>query len=160
MDWKLAACGAFFRDEGIIILETRSILYAVRYAESCFPPGHLQILSDNLALVPALCKGRSKNSHASYLCIWLQGRFCRIFQVDTVRIELCDEGSRFFDRDYDLGKSLLHVLAQRSPLIPPTRTCDQDCQSPSLLHLNVGEVDRTSHLRVPAMTVQPDASFY
>ena len=47
------------------------------------------LLSDNLALVLALCQGRSicfytAFSHASYLCVWLQGTFCLIFQVDPV----------------------------------------------------------------------------
>ena len=58
-EWKLAAYGAFFRDEGIMILEARCILCAVWYAESCYPLGRLPILSDNLALVLALCKRRS-----------------------------------------------------------------------------------------------------
>ena len=54
--WKLAAYGGFFREENILVLEGRSILCAVRYAESNYP---LPVLSDNLALVLALCKGRS-----------------------------------------------------------------------------------------------------
>ena len=58
-EWTLAAYRAFFRDEGIIILEARSLLYAVRYVESCYPRGRLLILSVNLALVLSLCKGRS-----------------------------------------------------------------------------------------------------
>ena len=65
----------------------------------------------------------------------------------------------FCDRDHDLGKSILHVLAQRSPRIPPARTLDQNCPSPSPMHLNVGEIDRTSHIHVPAMTVLSDAPF-
>ena len=71
-EWRLAACCGFFRDESIIILEARSILYAVRFAESCCPLGRLLILSDTLALVLALCEGRSTFfyvafSRASYL---------------------------------------------------------------------------------------------
>ena len=90
---KLAAYGGFFREENIIILEARSILYAVQFAESNYPLGCLLILSDNLALVLALCKGRSKSvyiafSHASNLCVWFQGRFCLSFQVDTDGDEL------------------------------------------------------------------------
>ena len=57
-----------------------------------------------------------------------------------------DEGNLFFDRDYDPSKSLLHVLAQRLPRISPARTCDRDCLSSSLMHLDVGEVDFTSHI--------------
>ena len=73
--------------------EARSILYAVRYAESNCPPGRLLILSDDLALVLALCKGRSN------MFTWLAA-MRRIFasRSGTVRI--------------DLSKSLLHVLAQ------------------------------------------------
>ena len=42
-----------------IVLEARSILCAVRDAESNYPQGRFLILSENLALVVALCKGRS-----------------------------------------------------------------------------------------------------
>ena len=62
--WKLSAYGGFFRKENIIDLEARSILHAVQHAEGRCPPGRLLILSDNLALVLALCKGRS-----NFLCI-------------------------------------------------------------------------------------------
>ena len=65
---RLAAYGAFFREENTIILETRSIL--------CYPPGRLLILSDKLALVLPLCKGRSNIFtllSVSDLCVWLQG---------------------------------------------------------------------------------------
>ena len=59
-EWKLAACGGFFREA----------------------PGRLPILSDNIALVVALCEARSfffskkkiAFSHASDLCVWLQGK--------------------------------------------------------------------------------------
>ena len=60
LKWTLAAYEGFFREEYITVVEARSILYAVRYAESNYPPGRLLILSDNLALVLLLCKGRSK----------------------------------------------------------------------------------------------------
>ena len=78
-------------------LQARSICHAFWYAESCYPPGRLLILSDNLALVLALCKRRSKHfyivdSHASDLCVWFQGRFCLTFQVDSVRVELFRRG--------------------------------------------------------------------
>ena len=32
-EWKLAAYGRFFCEENILVLEARSILYAVRFAE-------------------------------------------------------------------------------------------------------------------------------
>ena len=38
-EWKLAAYGGFFREENIAVLEARSILHAVRFAESRYPPG-------------------------------------------------------------------------------------------------------------------------
>ena len=77
-EWKMAAFGGFFREENITILEARSILYAVRFAERRYPPGRL-LISDNLALVPALCKGRPPFfyiafSLASNLCVLCQGR--------------------------------------------------------------------------------------
>ena len=85
-DWKLVAHGGFLRNENIVVLGAS--LCAVRYAEICYPPGRLLILSDNLTLVLALCKRSSTFytafSHPSYLCVWLQCRFCLIFQVDTV----------------------------------------------------------------------------
>ena len=38
---KLAAYGGFFREENITVLAARSILYAVRFAESRYPPWRL-----------------------------------------------------------------------------------------------------------------------
>ena len=40
-EWKLVAYGGFVREENIIVLEARSILYAVRCTESGCPPGRL-----------------------------------------------------------------------------------------------------------------------
>ena len=98
-EWRLAAYGGFFREEHIVVLEARTILYAVRFAESSYPPVRLLILSDNLALVLALCKKTLKNyiafSQASNLCVRLQGRFCLIVLVDTVGVELFREGTSF-----------------------------------------------------------------
>ena len=59
--WKMAAYGGFFRGDNIIVLEARSILFAVRLVESRYPSGRLLVLSDILALVLALCKGRSQH---------------------------------------------------------------------------------------------------
>ena len=56
---RLATYGGFCREENIIVFEARSVLYAVRYAESRYPLGRLLIFSDSLALVLALCKGRA-----------------------------------------------------------------------------------------------------
>ena len=73
----------------MIVLEARSILYAVSYAESRYPSGRLLILSDILALVLALCKGRSK--HFTLLSVMRQifasgfrAGFCFVAQVETV----------------------------------------------------------------------------
>ena len=125
-EWKLAVFGGFFREESITILEARSI------AESSYPPGRLLILSDNLALVPALCTGRS--THFTLLSV-----LCRIFasgfRVDFVlsfrwipsELTYSDKESRFFDCDYDSSKSPLHVLAQRLTQSSPAQTCTTDC---------------------------------
>ena len=48
-EWCLAAYVVFVREENII-LEARSILCAVRFEESRYPPGRHLIFSDNLAL--------------------------------------------------------------------------------------------------------------
>ena len=56
-------------------------------------------------------------------------------------LDYSDEGSRFFDHDYDPSKSLLHVLTQRFTRSSPTWTCDRDCLSPSLMHLDDGEIE-------------------
>ena len=40
-EWRLAAYGGFLRDENIIVVEARSILYAVRNAESFCSAGTL-----------------------------------------------------------------------------------------------------------------------
>ena len=150
-EWRLTAYGAFFRDEDIIVLEARSILHAVRYAESCYPPGRLPIVSGNLALVLALCKGCSNKFT---LLSVMRRIFASVFRAGFVlsfRLELnySDKGSRFFDRGYDWSKSLLHVLAQCLPRISPARTCDQDWISRSL----IGEVDLRSHIHVPTVSV-------
>ena len=73
--WELMAYGGFFREENIIIHEPSSILYAVRFAESKYPPGRLLVLSDNLALVLALCKGRSLKNTAFSLASNLRVQF-------------------------------------------------------------------------------------
>ena len=78
----------------------------VRHADKRYPPGRLLILSDNLALLLALCGGRS------FFCIWFQGRIYLVVQVDTLRIELSDRGWRSFDCENDSTKSQLHVLAR------------------------------------------------
>ena len=79
------------------VFEARSILHSVQCAESKYPPGHLLIVSDSLALVLAPCKGRSK--HVTLRSVmrrifasWFPGRFYLIVQVDTVRPELFRKG--------------------------------------------------------------------
>ena len=124
----------FSRDEHIIVLETRSTPHAVRSGESCCPPGRLLVLSENLALVLALCKGRSDDVPLLSVMrrIFASGfRAGFVLPFRWIRSELnySDEGSRFFDCDHDPSESLLQVLAQRLPRFSPARTCDQDCLS-------------------------------
>ena len=125
------AYGVLFREENVIILEARSILYAVRYAESKYPTGHLLIVSDNLALVLVLCKGRSFFSLLSVMCRIFASGFQAgvVFSFTWVASELnCfDKGSRCFDREYDSNKSLLHVLAQPLPRFLRAQTRDKAC---------------------------------
>ena len=74
---KLAAYGAFFREENITVLEAGSILYAVRHAETRYWPGRLLILSLQRALKIVCIAFR----YASYRCVWLLGRSC-FFSAD------------------------------------------------------------------------------
>ena len=77
---EIGASGAFIRYENIIVFEARSILCAVQYAESCYPQLRLLVLSDNLALMLALWKGRStffftmRSVMRRISALWLQGR--------------------------------------------------------------------------------------
>ena len=146
-----AAYDGFFREENIIVFEAHSILYPVRYAESSYPPGRLLILSGNLVLVLALCKGRSNKF--TLLSVMrrifpsgFRAGFVLSFMWIPSELDYSDKGSRFFHRDYDSSKSLLHVLAQRSGLL-----------FPSLNHLDDGEVDLVSQVPVPAVIGQTHA---
>ena len=128
--WELVACGASFREENNIILEAHSILYAVRYAKSKFPAGRLLILSDNFALVLALCKGHSNNFTLPSVMCWIFGSSFGaglVFSFRWIPSELnySDKGSRLFDRDNDQVKSLLYVLAQRLLRLPLAQTGDK-----------------------------------
>ena len=64
------------------------------------------------------------------------------------------KGSLFFDRDYFPSKSLLQVLAQRLTRTSPSQASDQDCSSPSPMHLDGGQVDFGSSINVPFVNVQ------
>ena len=121
--WRLLACGGFFCDEHIIVLEARSILYAVRYGESCCPPGRLLILSDNLALVLARSDDFPLLSVMRRICVsGFRAGSVLPFRWILSESNYSDEGSRFFDRDHDPSKSLLQVLAQRLPRFSPAPT--------------------------------------
>ena len=156
--WKLAAYGGFFRDVNNIVLEVRSIMYAVRYAEGRYPSGRLLILSDSLALVLALCKRPSKKTCCFQSCV---GSFASGFKTGLVlsfrsipsELNYSDEGSRFFDCDNDSVKSLLHALAQRSARSSPSRK-NHDYPSHSRLHFDAGAVDHTPHTHVPAVGIR------
>ena len=88
-------------------------------------------------------------------CLQLEGRVvrtslrCRVvlwFRWIPSELNCSDEGSRFFDRVCDPSKSLLHFLAQRLTRTSPARTSDQDCSSPSPMHLYGGQVDFRYHI--------------
>ena len=116
-------------EENIIDPEVQSILYAVRCAESNYPPGRFVILTDNLALVLALCKGRSNNFTLFLVVrrIFATGfRACFVlsFRAIPSQLNYSDKGSRFFDRDNDLNISLHHALAQRLTRTSPERTSE------------------------------------
>ena len=133
-------------------------LHAVRYAEGSYPSGRLLILSDNLALVLALCKGRPKHFTLFSVMRRISASGFRTgcvlsFRCIPSELNYSDKVSRLFDSGYDPSKSLLHVLVRltRSSL---ARTSNQNCSSPSLMHLDVGEVDLASHIHVPAVSVR------
>ena len=87
--WKLTACGSFFREEHIVVLEPRSIFYAVRYTERSIHRDASFILSGQSCAGAGALQRTLKTfyiafSCASYFFVWLQGRFCLLIQVDTV----------------------------------------------------------------------------
>ena len=111
--WKLVAYGGFSREENIIILEARSILCAVRCAESKSSLGCLLITT----------------SHPFQSCIGslrLVGVcFVLSFRWIPSGVDPSDKRSRFFHRDHDPSKSHLHVIAQRLPRFPHAQTGDK-----------------------------------
>ena len=113
-DWKLAAYGGFSREDNIVVHETRSLLYAVRYAQSSYPLGHL-ILSDNLTM-PSVMR--------QIIASGFRAGFVLSFRWIPSELNYSGKGRRLFDRDYDPCKSLLHVFAQRLTQSSPARTCD------------------------------------
>ena len=136
------------------VLEAHSILCAVRYAVARTPPeSFMTIWRWCCCSAEDARKNHNAFSHASYLCVWLLGRFCLIFQVDIVRVESFLQGKSVFDCDHDTSKSLVHVLSQRLRSLP-SPTCDQSCLPPSWMDLDIGKADLTSHTHVPAMSVQ------
>ena len=74
-----------------------------------------------------------------------------------------DKGSRFFDCNCDPSKSLLHVLTQRLTRTSPAQINDQNCTSPSPMHLGGVQIDLRSHLHessanVPSIAPSDDVS--
>ena len=125
--WELVVYGGFFREENIIILQARSILCAVRCAWSKYPLGRLLILSDKLALVLALCRGRSLLSFMRRICasgFW--AGFVLSFRWIPSESKYSDNGSRFFDRDFDPNKSLLQAPVQHLSSFPMHRRMTKD----------------------------------
>ena len=141
----------------IIILEARSM--SVRYAESTYSPGGLQILSDNLAVVLALCKRRSKkftllSDMRRIFASGFRARFVLSFRWIPSELIHSDKGNRFCDRDDDPSKSLLHVLPQRLPRFLHAQTGDKESFLPALMQLDDGEVDRKPRVTLSALSVQ------
>ena len=140
--------------KNMVVLETRSILYAARYAGSRYL-GRLLILT-----IFRWCWRSAKDaqicfafSHASNL-VWLQGSFVLSFRWIPSELKFSDKEGRSLDRDYDPSKSLLHVLAQRVTRSSLARANGQDWLSLSLTDLDVGAVDVTSHVHVPTVIAQ------
>ena len=120
-----------FAMKNITMFEARSILCAVRYAQSC----RLPTLSDNLALVLALCKGRSTNFtllsvvrrifasgvRAGFVlsCKWIPSE---------LNIPTMEGASSTVLKNPN--KKLVSVLARRLTRSSRARTCDEDCLSP------------------------------
>ena len=98
--WKWSRTVGFFRDENIIVLEARSILYAVRYAESCCPPTILRWCWRSAKDVQLFF--HIAFSHASYLDV--REGFVLSFKWIPSELNYFDNGNRFFDRDYDPSK--------------------------------------------------------
>ena len=124
-EWKLAGVrwflprGKHHISRSTFRLVCRPVMQRVEY-----PPGRILIVSDNLALVLALCKGRSTKfhiafSHASNLCVWFPGQNLSLsFRWISSELNYSDKGSHFFECALcNSSKSLLHVLAQRSDTV-------------------------------------------
>ena len=119
-------------------LKARSVLYAVRYAESNSPRGRFRIPSDNLALLLALCKRRSK--HFTLLPV-MRRILTSCFRAGSVL-------------SFRWLPSELNYSHEGTSFLARARTSDHDCFSPSLMHVDAGEVDLTSHTRVPSVNDQ------
>ena len=157
-EWTLAACGAFFRVENTIVLEARSILYAVQYVESNYPLGRFLTFSDNPALLLALCKGRPNTFTLLSVMrrIFVSGfatGFVLSFRLipsiiptrEVVSLTvIMTRANHFF--------MIWHSAQTQSS---PAQTCDRDCLSPSLTHLDAGTADLATHVRVAAVSHVP-----
>ena len=112
-EWTLAAYGSFFREENMMVLEARSILYPVRYAEGRRPLGRLLVLSDTFL---RWCWRSASAKDAQTFLLWFQScvQYLRLFSGKVlfyrsggnryIFFKNFDKGSRFFDRDYEPSK--------------------------------------------------------
>ena len=129
-EWKLTAFGGFFREENVVVLEARSILFAVRYAENSYPPRRLLMISDSISLMLALSKGRSIFSLLSVMrrifASGFRAGFVSSFRWIPSKLKCSEKGGRFFYREYDPSQSRLHGLALRLTRSSPTQTCDRN----------------------------------
>ena len=131
---------------------------ARRECRTDFPEAPLQLLEPSMdtggvrLFSFASCKGRSISFT---LLSFMRRTFAPGFRAGFVLSfrwlpsvsDHADEGCRLFDRDCDPGKSLVHVPAQRLTRTSPSRTSDQNCSSPSPMHLGGGQIDLRSRIR-------------
>ena len=94
---------------------------ALKHIPSCMLSEMQRVVIRRDAPVLAFCRGRS-NTFA--LLSVMRTIFASGFLAGFV-LSFRDKRSRFFDRDYDPSKSLLHDLAQRLPRFPHARTGDK-----------------------------------
>ena len=101
--WSLVSSFKWIRDEGILILEARSALYAAR--DACVrvrEPSRILLLLDNFCLVLALDNGRSSHNFTLNSILrkffGLQVLYVHTFHFRWIPSELnsSDAGSRFF----------------------------------------------------------------
>ena len=80
--------------------------------------------------------------------------FVLSFRWIPFELNSSDKGSRFFDSVLTRANDFFMFLHIASHGLDRHWACDHDCLSPSLVHLDVGEVHLTSHIHAPTVSVQ------